>query len=138
MVDSFITSLGSEIQSDLPSASANGSSSLFHRRIEFHPARKPFKGFSNGGGDFRLETLNPGASSDQLRSGSNPAQSGLAGKKGDGSEFSESGLDPELSFSITVRRIVSVFVCCDWFALVSAGFGRFIYLRFGFYLFFVF
>ncbi|KAB1211875.1 Ubiquitin carboxyl-terminal hydrolase 23 [Morella rubra] len=105
MVDSFITSLGSEIQSDLPSASANGSSSLFHRRIEFHPARKPFKGFSNGGGDFRLETLNPGAGSDQLRSGSNPAQSGLAGKKGDGSEFSESGLDPELSFSITVRRI---------------------------------
>jgi ubiquitin carboxyl-terminal hydrolase 36/42 len=75
-----------------------------YRRIEFHPARKAFKGFSNGGGDFRLETLNPGSSSEQRRSGSSP---GLTVKKVDGSEFLENGLDPELSFGITVRRIVS-------------------------------
>ncbi|KAG6673443.1 hypothetical protein I3842_16G112600 [Carya illinoinensis] len=107
MPDSLGTSIGSEIQSDPPCALANGSPALFHRRIEFHPARKPFKGFGNGGGggDFKLETLNPGGGSDQRRSGSNTGQSGLAGKKGDGSEFLEHGLDPELSFGITVRRI---------------------------------
>lgn len=83
-------------------------SSLFQRRIEFHPARKPFRGFSNGDGDFRLETLNP-CSSDPCRPGSNQGQSPLGGKKADGSEVMENGLDPELSFGITFRRIVSFF-----------------------------
>ncbi|KAL5547497.1 hypothetical protein UlMin_002728 [Ulmus minor] len=79
-------------------------SSLFHRRIEFHPARKPFRGFSNGGGDFRIETLNPG-SQDLKRQGLGPGKSALGGKKADGSEILENGLDPELCFGITFRRI---------------------------------
>ncbi|KAF3452960.1 hypothetical protein FNV43_RR03393 [Rhamnella rubrinervis] len=83
---------------------ASNGSSLFQRRIEFHPARKPFRGFSNGDSDFRLETLNP-RSSDPRRHGSNQGQSSLGGKKADGSEIMESALDPELSFGITFRRI---------------------------------
>lgn len=90
------------------SKGSSSSSSLFQRRIEFHPARKPFKGFSNGGGDFRIETLNP-SSSDSTRPGFSPGQSGKGGKKVDGSEILENGLDPELSFGITFRRIVSLF-----------------------------
>ncbi|XP_059452991.1 ubiquitin carboxyl-terminal hydrolase 23 isoform X2 [Corylus avellana] len=107
MTGSLVASLGSDTQpgghSDHLDPLSNGFSSIAsQRRIEFHPARKAFKGFSNGGGDFRLETLNPGSGSEQRRSGSSP---GLTGKKGDGSEFLENGLDPELSFGITVRRI---------------------------------
>lgn len=86
--------------------SSNGSA-LFQRRIEFHPVRKPFKGFGKGGGDFKLETLNP-STSDSRRQGSNKGQSALGGKKTDGSENFDTGLDPELSFGITFRRIVSL------------------------------
>ncbi|RDX64082.1 Ubiquitin carboxyl-terminal hydrolase 23, partial [Mucuna pruriens] len=66
------------------------------RKIVFLPVKKPFKGFSN---DFHIETLNP-TSSDPGSSSSHAAP-----KKHDASEFSECGLDPELSFGITVRRI---------------------------------
>ncbi|KAI8020587.1 Ubiquitin carboxyl-terminal hydrolase 23 [Camellia lanceoleosa] len=91
--------------------------SLFSRKVDFHPAKKPFSGFSNGGGGFRLETLNPTTISDPRRLGALgqcSAQSGLAGKKPDGSEFLDVGLDPELSFGITFRRIVVLldFVLC--------------------------
>lgn len=94
--------------SDLMPESETGSS-VPQRRIEFHLARKPFNGLNNGGGDFRLETLNPGTSSSDSRKlvTSNQGQSGLSAKKTDGSEFLENGLDPELSFGITFRRIVS-------------------------------
>ncbi|XP_059635606.1 ubiquitin carboxyl-terminal hydrolase 23 [Cornus florida] len=105
MADTLITASESNTQPDgfLDSPSSNGS--LFHRRIEFHRARNPFTGFSNGGGDFRLESLNP--SSEPQRPGQNQGgdPSALAGKKSDGFEFSETGLDPELSFRITFRRI---------------------------------
>ncbi|XP_030510661.1 ubiquitin carboxyl-terminal hydrolase 23 isoform X1 [Cannabis sativa] len=77
----------------------SSSSTLFQRRIKFHPARKPFKGFRNGGGDFRMETLNPSSSDSTLLG------SVKVGKKSDGSEILENGLDPELSFEITFRRI---------------------------------
>ena len=113
MSETLLASLGSDIQQSDPSpasTSSGSSSSLFQRKIEFHPARKPFKGFSNGGAaaDFRLETLNPGGGgSDQRRSGS--GQLGSQGKRGEGSEFLENGLDPELSFGITVRKIVRGF-----------------------------
>ncbi|KAL5842060.1 hypothetical protein ACOSQ3_012663 [Xanthoceras sorbifolium] len=91
------------------SDSGVGSFSSFQRRIEFHPARKPFSGISSGGGDggggdFKLETLNPGAS-DHARSGSGTSQGHQSGKKADGSELWDNGLDPELSFGITFRRI---------------------------------
>ena len=132
MSETLLASLGSDIQQSDPSpasTSSGSSSSLFQRKIEFHPARKPFKGFSNGGAaaDFRLETLNPGGGSDQRRSGS--GQLGSQGKRGDGSEFLENGLDPELSFGITVRKIVRGFCFLllgfDWHVILSSGFGLF-------------
>lgn len=100
---------------------SNGSSSsLFQRRIEFHPARKPFKGFSNGGGDFHIETLNP-SSSDSTRAGFTQGQSVKGGKRVDGSEILENGVDPELSFGITFRRIVSFFSSLIAFCSVLYG-----------------
>ncbi|KAK1414017.1 hypothetical protein QVD17_29754 [Tagetes erecta] len=75
------------------------------RRIEFHLARKQFTGFSNSGGDgsFKLETLNPNTKSVVIST--NVVQQSVgSGKKRDASEM-ENGLDPELSFGITFRRI---------------------------------
>ncbi|XP_071742192.1 ubiquitin carboxyl-terminal hydrolase 23-like isoform X2 [Rutidosis leptorrhynchoides] len=80
------------------------------RRIEFHLARKPFTGFSNGScdGSFRLETLNPTTSSSkstQQSVGSGCVNGdGSSGKKTVALEM-ENGLDPELSFGITFKRI---------------------------------
>ncbi|KAL0316470.1 UNVERIFIED_CONTAM: Ubiquitin carboxyl-terminal hydrolase 23 [Sesamum radiatum] len=72
-------------------------SALFHRRIEFHAARKPFNGFGNNSSNgFKLVTLNPNSESHKA-SGSE--------KKGDKPERPEIGLDPELSFEISFRRI---------------------------------
>ncbi|KAI4344278.1 hypothetical protein L6164_011524 [Bauhinia variegata] len=90
----------SDSHPDPPNASA-----LFQRRIEFHLARKPFKGFNNGGSDFKLETLNPCSSSDAQRANCSPGSSAVGVKKNDSAEFYEHGLDPELSFGITFRRI---------------------------------
>lgn len=93
-----------EVKVETISDSGVGSFTMsLQRRIEFHPARKPFSGFSNGGGDggdFKLETLNPSSSSDHTRPGS-----GHQAKKVDGSELWDNGLDPELSFGTTFRRI---------------------------------
>ncbi|KAI8019126.1 Ubiquitin carboxyl-terminal hydrolase 23 [Camellia lanceoleosa] len=86
--------------------------SVFSRKVDFHPAKKPFSGFSNGSGGFRLETLNPTTISDPRRlgaSGQGSGQSGLVGKKPDGAEFLDVGLDPELSFGITFRRIPHIY-----------------------------
>ncbi|KAL4589899.1 hypothetical protein LXL04_002811 [Taraxacum kok-saghyz] len=82
------------------------------RRIEFHVARKPFTGFTKGGGDgsFRLETLNPTSTSsnntngNQQNVGLDSVGGGSSGKKRDASELGN-GLDPELSFGITFKRI---------------------------------
>lgn len=77
------------------------------RKIEFHLAKKPFTGFANGGGGggFQLETLNPTSSNyPQKQPGSNQVNGPLplAGKKRDGLE---NGLDPEVTFRNTIRRI---------------------------------
>ncbi|KAM0020573.1 putative ubiquitinyl hydrolase 1 [Helianthus debilis subsp. tardiflorus] len=76
------------------------------RRIEFHLARKPFTGFSHGGGDgsFRLETLNPAAASSCVTNVDE--QRVVSGRKRDAVEM-ENGLDPELGFGISFsfRRI---------------------------------
>ncbi|CAL5402142.1 unnamed protein product [Camellia sinensis] len=74
--------------------------SLFKGRIDFQLAKKTFTttGFSNGGVGFLSETPNP-TISDPGRPG------GLYEKEPDGSEFLDVGLDPELSFRITFRRI---------------------------------
>ncbi|KAJ9141194.1 hypothetical protein P3X46_031762 [Hevea brasiliensis] len=101
------TELSMEPREDGVSDVANGSSvvtcSLLRRRIEFHPARKSFTGLRNSsaGGDFRIETLNPDPGR-KRPSGLNPYQTG---KKVDGSDFVENGLDPELSFGISFRKI---------------------------------
>ena len=110
MAESLISNPEANTQKTGPSALADPSStgSLFHRRIGFHLARKPFSGFTNGGGGgFRLETLNP--TTDAKRPGQSTAPSASGGKKQDGSDHVENGLDLELSFGITVRRIVSCF-----------------------------
>ncbi|XP_026661735.2 ubiquitin carboxyl-terminal hydrolase 23-like isoform X2 [Phoenix dactylifera] len=76
------------------------------RTIEFHPARKPFSPIARAGGDFHIETLN--SSTDSHRPAPSPGArtAAAAGKKiSDRGEFYEHGLDPELSFRITFRRI---------------------------------
>lgn len=87
----------------------------FSRKIDFHLARKPYSGFSNGVGGFKLETLNPTRLDPHRPGGSIQGSgfSGLGGKNkpdGSSSEFLDFGLDPELRFGITFRRIVSCFI----------------------------
>ncbi|KAI8021205.1 Ubiquitin carboxyl-terminal hydrolase 23 [Camellia lanceoleosa] len=74
--------------------------SLFKGRIDFQLAQKTFTttGFSNGGVGFLLDTPNPTISDRGI-------PGGLYEKEPDGSEFLDVGLDPELSFRITLRRI---------------------------------
>ncbi|XP_019195938.1 PREDICTED: ubiquitin carboxyl-terminal hydrolase 23-like [Ipomoea nil] len=79
--------------------------SLFHRRIEFHLARKSFNGFGNGSGGFRLETLNPSSNSASVP-GKAPGPGNPPSNKGssnDGLDF-----DPELSLNITFRKIMRI------------------------------
>ncbi|XP_020534725.1 ubiquitin carboxyl-terminal hydrolase 23 isoform X2 [Jatropha curcas] len=85
------------------SSVVSSSSSVFQRRIVFQPAKKPFAGFGNtgAGSDFRIETLNSDSGC-KRPFGLNASQSG---KKVDGSDFVENGLDPELGFGITFRKI---------------------------------
>ncbi|XP_010545453.1 PREDICTED: ubiquitin carboxyl-terminal hydrolase 23-like [Tarenaya hassleriana] len=80
-------------------AASSSSTSVLYRKIEFHPSRKPFKGFSNGGADFKIETLNPGSAEKFPASATTPV------KRADASDFWETRLDPELSFGITFRKI---------------------------------
>ncbi|KAL1217538.1 Ubiquitin carboxyl-terminal hydrolase 23 [Cardamine amara subsp. amara] len=93
------------IQTDRDPPNSNGSyavasstASAVLRKIEFQPAKKPFNGFSNGGSDFKIETLNPS-------SGNKRVLSAPSVKKSDSSDVVERGFDPELTFSITFRRI---------------------------------
>ncbi|KAL0906068.1 hypothetical protein M5K25_024530 [Dendrobium thyrsiflorum] len=83
---------------------------LFSRRIEFHPARRPYSGVPMSSGDFRLEILNPGSADERSEvsgSGTGPsaAETAAHGKRSTGGEFHEHGLDPELSFRISFQRI---------------------------------
>ncbi|KAG1364374.1 ubiquitin carboxyl-terminal hydrolase 23 [Cocos nucifera] len=77
-------------------------------RIEFHPARKPFSAIALAGGDFHLETLKPSMDSHRpAPSPGGPAEASAASgkKRSDCGEFYEHGLDAELSFRITFRKI---------------------------------
>ncbi|XP_022750244.1 ubiquitin carboxyl-terminal hydrolase 23-like isoform X2 [Durio zibethinus] len=85
--------------------SAFPSVDLSERKIKFHRARKPFNGFKScGGGDFRIETLNPGSGSKRVH-GVGSGQLGVTGRKVDGMDMCENGLDPVLSLRITFRKI---------------------------------
>ena len=112
MAEALISNPRSNAQENCPQASLDTSStgSLFHRRIEFHLARKPSSGFTNGGGSFLLETLNP--TTDLKLSKHSTGQAASSGKKQDGSDHVENGLDLELSIGITFRKIVSFFFLC--------------------------
>lgn len=92
---------------DPANESSSPTASIFRRKIEFHTARKPFNGFSNAQrGDFKIETLNPGPDPKRLP-GAGMVQASTGRKKVDGSDFLKAGLDPELSFRMTFRKIVS-------------------------------
>lgn len=85
---------------------------IFGRRIEFHPARQPYSAVSSARSNgFHLETLNPsGANQKRPHEVAFGADSmgGAPGKRVEGGvEFYEHGLDQELGFRITFRRIVS-------------------------------
>ncbi|XVF35553.1 hypothetical protein REPUB_Repub18cG0155600 [Reevesia pubescens] len=94
--------------SDLGNGSSVSTSSgidLSKRKIKFHPARKPFDGFKScRDGDFRIETLNPGSDSKRVN-GIGSCQVGVIGRKADGSDMWDNGLDPVLSLRITFRKI---------------------------------
>ncbi|XP_027154171.1 ubiquitin carboxyl-terminal hydrolase 23-like [Coffea eugenioides] len=90
------------------SDASNSNAALFHRRIEFHLAKKPFNGFNDGGNSgngFKLVTLNPYNSNASLKSEPHKAWSGSGKPPSESSSENHSGLDPELSFTITFRRI---------------------------------
>ncbi|KAJ0246027.1 Ubiquitin carboxyl-terminal hydrolase 23 [Hirschfeldia incana] len=88
------------IQTDRDPPSNGSSASAVSRKIEFHPARKPFSGFSNKkGSDFKMETLNSSSANKRAFSSS------PSGKRSDGSDPLENGLDRELTFSRTIRKI---------------------------------
>ncbi|VFQ59979.1 unnamed protein product [Cuscuta campestris] len=74
----------------------------FHRRIEFHLARKPFNGFGNGLGGFRLDTLNPSSKSDLVNSAT-PGPGNPHLKMNSSRDF-----DPELSLDTTFRKIMRI------------------------------
>ncbi|KAL6012151.1 hypothetical protein ACLOJK_002629 [Asimina triloba] len=95
---------------------------LFSRRIEFQPAKKPFSPFTANGADFQLETLNPSSSDAPRTALSVSGAAAVAGKRSEGAagEFFEHGLDTELSFRITFRRIVSTSIDeIVWFCVVG-------------------
>ncbi|TMX04826.1 hypothetical protein EJD97_004593 [Solanum chilense] len=106
-IDKMEENLGQEISGLIGSdPGLDTSSSVFHRKIEFHLARKPFNGFISGknNGGFQLETLNP-SSETRKENGSLVS----AGKKGGGDVVMESnGMDPEVSFGIAFRKIMRI------------------------------
>lgn len=100
----------------------NSSSSLFHRKIEFHLARKPYNGFISGknNGGFQLETLNPNTET-RRENGTVVGVGKKGGNGGDGAMMESSGMDPEVSFGIAFRKIMRIvsfstkcltFICC--------------------------
>ncbi|XP_077217490.1 ubiquitin-specific protease 23 isoform X2 [Tasmannia lanceolata] len=80
--------------------------SLFPRRIDFHLATKPFSSYTNNASDgFHLETLNPTSDSKRPAVTSSGNLSGPVKSPDGGGDVFEHGLDSELSFRITFRRI---------------------------------
>ena len=86
----------------------NGSKddSTLKRRIKFQLATKQYSGFKNTS-DFKIETLNPDYNSRKRPFSFEHHRPVQSGKKVDGSDFVENGLDPELCFGISFRKIVS-------------------------------
>ncbi|KAM0918431.1 hypothetical protein ACQ4PT_008968 [Festuca glaucescens] len=92
-----VETLASMAEVSTAAAAAPVPEGVLHRRIEFHPARRPHAALAVGGGGFRMETLNPDAAG-------GAAAAGAARSEGEARrpEKAESAvLDPEL----TVARI---------------------------------
>ncbi|KAJ6923680.1 ubiquitin carboxyl-terminal hydrolase 23 [Populus alba x Populus x berolinensis] len=85
----------------------NGSKvdSTLKRNAKFQLVTKHYSGFKNSTADFNIETLNPDNNSRKRPFGFDHHHPGHSGKRVDGSDFVENGLDPELCFGITFRRI---------------------------------
>lgn len=100
---------GKDPEKDPIPMSADSNAALFHRRIEFHLARKPFTGFSDGGKNsgFKLVTLNPDSNSGS-KSEPHIAWSGSGKASSEPSLENYTGWDSEFSFTITFRRIVRI------------------------------
>ncbi|OWM72809.1 hypothetical protein CDL15_Pgr021115 [Punica granatum] len=97
---------GSDSNPDFKSSFQGGSSiKYFEKKIEFVPARKPFNGLTYSGGDFKIETLNPGGPDRSSGQGSVQAAANGKVKKGDGSEVFDGWLDPELTLGVSFQRI---------------------------------
>lgn len=93
-------------------SSVGGVEMIFNRRIEFHQARKPYSAVSSASDNgFCLETLNPSGANQkrphELAFGAENTSSASGKRAEGGAEFYEHGLDQELGFRITFRRIVS-------------------------------
>ncbi|XP_009623302.1 ubiquitin carboxyl-terminal hydrolase 23 isoform X1 [Nicotiana tomentosiformis] len=95
--------LGPQLSGLVGSDPGTDTSSLFHRRIEFHLARKPFSGFISNGG-FQLETLNPNSE----KTGKDNGLVVGGGKKVCDAQMESNGLDPEVSFGIAFRKIMRI------------------------------
>ncbi|EER89337.1 hypothetical protein BDA96_10G078900 [Sorghum bicolor] len=67
---------------------------VLHRRIEFHPARRPHASVAVGGGGFRMETLNPDAAG---KAGAGAAVGSSEGEATRSEKADAGGIDPELS-----------------------------------------
>uniref|UniRef100_A0A2P2M9C0 Uncharacterized protein MANES_06G036300 n=1 Tax=Rhizophora mucronata TaxID=61149 RepID=A0A2P2M9C0_RHIMU len=73
-------------------------------KTEFHPARKPFNGFINSvSGDLRTQSVNLDLGRKRPPGDLDP--SAHPRRKVDVSDFLENGLDSELCFGITSRKI---------------------------------
>ncbi|CAN4084454.1 unnamed protein product [Withania somnifera] len=94
--------------SDPGSGTDTSSAALFHRRIEFHLARKPFNGFISGknNGGFQLETLNP--NSETRTDNGSLVGAGKNGVNGGDGVMESNGMDPEVSFGIAFRKIMRI------------------------------
>ncbi|TYH60692.1 ubiquitin carboxyl-terminal hydrolase 23 [Gossypium raimondii] len=97
-----------EERSDLGNGSLDSASISFDiskKKIEFHPARKPFNAFKSfDDGDFRIETLNTGSDTKRVNGVGSDLLS-AKGRKADGTDKWETGLDPILGLKISFRKI---------------------------------
>ncbi|KAK4338546.1 hypothetical protein RND71_043033 [Anisodus tanguticus] len=108
IIDRMEENLGPQLSGLIGSDPGSDTSSLFHRRIEFHLSMKPFNGFISGknNGGFQLETLNPTRKENGSVIGSGKR---VGGNGGGGDVVQESnGMDPEVSFGIAFRKIMRI------------------------------
>ncbi|KAJ6743011.1 hypothetical protein OIU85_017033 [Salix viminalis] len=107
MENILISSSETEVKIESGVEIENGSKvySTLERNVKFQLATTRCSGFKNSTADFKMETLNPDNNSRKRPFGFDHNHPGHSGKRVDGSDFVENGLDPELCFGITFRRI---------------------------------